>query len=53
MPTPYLLFKMMKACIGVEKKSELWIYCEDYEESSINTSIYSDDEAIDNEQILM
>ena len=37
MPSDYLLFKMMKACIGIEKKEHLWVY-EEQEERSRGSS---------------
>ena len=30
LPSPSLLFKMMKACIGVQTYKDLWIYNSDF-----------------------
>ena len=47
MPSRAVLFKIMKACIGVNKISELWIYEEQEGEYSLN----SDDSMSEEEHI--
>ena len=35
MPSNEVLFKLMRACIGVETEEELWIFSKEYKEDSV------------------